>query len=420
MKNREEFMFEVLKGTKDYEPKEQILVNYVIDIIKKNFELYGFRPFETPLVEYYETLTNKYEKDSEIVQEIFKVTDRGKRELGLRYDLTVPLCRFIASKKQLKLPFRRYAIGKVFRDGPIKAGRLREFIQCDADIVGLKGEEVEAETLKMFFDTYCELKIKPIIEINNNKILRGTLLQEGFKEKDLQGLILSIDKLKKIGEKGVILEIKEKKYNEEKAKKVISILNSKSFEEIKLKSKNEILLEGIKELENLTLLLNNLKVNYRINFSMSRGLNIYTGNIWEMYDKNETITSSIGSGGRYDYAIGNYIGDGKEYPAMGVSFGLIPILEIIKNKEIKEGITNTLVVPLDKELIQTAFEIANKFRLKSVKTEISYDFKLKKAFEYANFLGCENIVILGNNDVNNNEYTLKNLKTGKEIKEKIN
>ena len=171
---RKYFMkFEVLKGTKDFLPKEQIKINEVLDVIREGFEGYGFRPLDTPLIEYFDTLAMKYDSSAEIVQEIFKVTDRGERELGLRYDLTTPLCRFIAeNNKSLKKPFRRYQIGKVFRDGPIKAGRLREFIQCDGDVVGVNGIEIEAELLIMFFETYKKLGINAVIEINNNKKIK--------------------------------------------------------------------------------------------------------------------------------------------------------------------------------------------------------------------------------------------------------
>ncbi len=151
--------YEVLKGCLDSTSDIQIKLNKIQDVIRKNFELYGFRPFDTPIIEYFETLAGKYDEDSEIVGEIYKVKDRGERSLGLRYDLTVPMCRYVASQKQLKLPFKRYAMAKVFRDGPIKVGRQREFIQCDADVVGLTGQNCEAETLKMFYSTYCELGI---------------------------------------------------------------------------------------------------------------------------------------------------------------------------------------------------------------------------------------------------------------------
>ena len=417
---RKYFMkFEVLKGTKDFLPKEQIKINEVLDIIREGFEGYGFRPLDTPLIEYFDTLAMKYDSSAEIVQEIFKVTDRGERELGLRYDLTTPLCRFIAeNNKSLKKPFRRYQIGKVFRDGPIKAGRLREFIQCDGDVIGVSGIEIEAELLIMFFETYKKLGIDAIIEINNNKILRGAFLQNGFKEKDLSSLILSVDKLKKIGEKGVLDEIKEKGFEVKSAKSAIEILSSKDFSKIEKLAKDELLIQGINE---LNLLANLIKpyVNFRVNFSMSRGLDIYTGNIWESYDKAEKISSSIGSGGRYDKVISEYMNSTEEMPAVGVSFGLIPILECLKNENSKEGVSEILVVPLEENLVSVCFKIAQEYRKKGKKVEMFYGYKIKKAFEYAEFLGCEEVIILGKKDVENKEYTLKNIVSGKEEKVKF-
>ncbi|MDA3855640.1 MAG: histidine--tRNA ligase [Candidatus Woesearchaeota archaeon] len=410
--------FEILKGTKDSSPKEQIKINKVLEIIKQGFESFGFRPFDTPLIEYLDTLKYKYDEDAEIVQEIFKLSDRGERELGLRYDLTVPMCRFVAQEyKKLKKPFRRYQIGKVFRDGPIKAGRMREFMQCDGDVVGINGVEIEAEALIMFYETYEKLGIDGILELNNNKILRGALLQSGFEEKDLSAIILSIDKLKKIGEKGVLEEIKKKSLDDEKAKLAIDILSNNSFEEIKKVSKNDLLIEGIEELEKLTILIKSY-TNFRINFSMSRGLDIYTGNIWEAYEKNGKIKSSIGSGGRYDKVIGDYVGNSEVIPALGVSFGLVPIMICLEKNDDKEGLTDTLIVPLDKSLVEKSFDLANKLR-KNENVEMFYGYKLKKAFDYAEYLGCENLVILGKNDIEEGVYTLKNLSSGKEEKVKF-
>ncbi len=417
--NKYNMKFEVMKGMKDWVPSEQIEINRILDVIRTNFEKYGFRPFDTPLIESLDTLTNKYDDDSEIVGEIFKVKDRGNRDLGLRYDLTIPLCRYIASQKQLKLPFKRYAIGKVFRDGPIKAGRAREFMQCDADIVGISGQKVEAETLKMFFDTYQELGIKAVLEINNNKILRGALLQEGFKEKDLDSVILSIDKLKKVGEKGVLKEIGDKGLETLKASKAIKILSCKEFKDITKLAKNDLLIEGIKELEELTILLKKLKVEFRVNFSMSRGLNYYTGNIWEMYDKTEKFKSSIGSGGRYDKGIGNYIDDGREFPAFGVSFGLVPILACLQSESPAETLTDIIVCPLEEELYEDSLKIAQSLREKGKNVEICYDYKLKKGFDYAEFVGASEIVIFGKKDLEEGVYTIRNLETKKEVKIKF-
>ncbi len=414
--------FETLKGTKDSIPSEQIKINKVLDIIRKNYESYGFRPFETPIIEYWETLTLKYDDDAEIVQEIFQLSDRGNRKLGLRYDLTTPLSRFIASQKQLKKPFRRYQIGKVFRDGPIKAGRMREFIQCDGDVIGITGIEIEAELLQLFYNTYKELNIDAIIELNNNKILRGALLQQNIKEKDLGAIILSIDKLKKIGEKEVLKEIEQKGFKTNKIKEAIQILNSETFEEIEKLATNQTLKQGIEELKELTSLIED-QVEYRINFSLSRGLDIYTGNIWESYDKDENIPSSLGAGGRFDKVIGEYASLDEEVPAVGISFGLVPILECLRiknNEEKQEGLTNILVIPLDKEYVKIAFKIADQLR-KSEKenVEIFYEYKLKKAFNYAEYLGAEKIAIIGKQDLEKKQFTLRNLKTKKEKQIKI-
>lgn len=409
---------EILKGTKDNLPYEQIKINKILEIMKKNFESFGFRPFETPLIEYFSTLAGKYDKDDEIVQEIFKLSDRGNRSLGLRYDLTTPLCRFVAqNSKNLKKPFRRYQIGKVFRDGPIKSGRLREFVQCDCDVVGESNIGVEAELMMLFFNTYKDLGINCVIELNNNKILRGAFLQCGFLEKDLQSLILSVDKLKKIGFDLVLKEIGEKGFDVDKAKLAINILSSKSFEQIKVLAENEILIKGIEELEFLVDLIGDV-VDFRVNFSMSRGLAIYTGNIWEAYDKDERIASSIGAGGRYDKVVGDFLGKDEEFPSVGISFGLIPILEILDKSSDREGVTDVLIVPLEEDFVKESFRLAKILQKKS-NVEIFYKFKLKKAFDYANYLGCEKIAILGKKDLENKVFTLKNIKTGFEEKVKF-
>lgn len=415
---------ETLKGTQDFDPKKSIEMNKVMDTIKKNFELYGFRPFDTPLIEYMETLTMKYEEDSEIVEEIFKVKDRGNRELGLRYDLTTPLCRYVASKPQLKKPFRRYHIAKVFRDGPLKKGRMREFYQCDGDVIGQEGQEIEGELLSLFYTTYKSLGIDVVLELNNNKILRGSLLEFGANEEDLSSYILSIDKLKKIQKEGVLKEIEEKNLDTQICSNAIDLLSSKSIEILKESSSNELLKEGVDELSTLVTLLDFQKVPYRLNFSLSRGLDIYTGNIWESYDLSNSVTSSLGAGGRYDKVIGEYMALAKGnnevtelVPAVGISFGLVPIMSVLESNETsiqKEGLTTTLIVPLSQDCVSKAFQIANKFRNKNINTEIFYGYSMKKAFKYCDYLGVENIVILGEKDIEKNTYVLKNLKSKEE------
>src|SRR3989344_4982677 len=162
---------QLAKGVKDTPPEEKILQLKVVDTLRKNFELYGYSPLETPILERYDTLASKYAGGSEIIKETFKLRDQGKRDLGLRYDLTVPFCRFIAMNPNLKMPFKRYQIGRVFRDGPIKLGRFREFWQCDIDVVGIKSMKIDAEFIEIFNKVFKELNIKIEIKVNNRKIL---------------------------------------------------------------------------------------------------------------------------------------------------------------------------------------------------------------------------------------------------------
>ncbi len=408
--------FEILKGTKDYFPEEKILLNNILEVIKKNLEKYGFRPMDTPTIEFFKTLTYKYDPDAEIVDEIFRLKDRGNRDLGLRYDLTTGLIRFLSNNRQFKLPFRRYQVGNVFRDGPIKKGRLREFIQFDADVVGVEGQEIEVELMELFFKIFKELNLNVVIELNNYKILKGLLLQEGFKEEDLNSIILSIDKLKKIGKSGVLEEIKNKGFNEKKIENVLDILNLNDFNKLREISKSSMLDEGINELEKLAFYLRELKVDFRVNFSMARGLDIYTGNIWEVYDKTERISSSLGAGGRYDKKIGMYRGDNKEVPALGISFGIEPIKSLLEDKnEIKKTNTDILIVPLSINLFIDCFNLANKLRDEGKNVEIFYG-KLKKGFEYSDYLGIKEIIIFGEKEKKEGFYTIKNLETKEEKK----
>ena len=167
------------KGTKDIPPEEKIIKQKIVDTLKEVFELYGFNPIETPLLERYETIAAKYAGGAEILKETFKLKDQGKRELALRYDLTVPFSRFVGMNPNLKMPFKRYQIGRVFRDGPIKLGRYREFWQCDVDVVGTKSMKADAECLSIAKEAFKRLNLNVIIKVNNRKILDSMLEYAG-------------------------------------------------------------------------------------------------------------------------------------------------------------------------------------------------------------------------------------------------
>lgn len=414
--------FETLKGTRDYAFIEAKVKEEMFSTLKTEFMKNGFRPFQTPHIEYYDTLTHKYDETAEIVQEIFNVQDRGERKLGLRYDLTIPLCRFLAQHtKSLKLPFRRFHIGSAFRDGPVKSGRLREFEQCDCDVVGLKGQDIEIELMELYYRCYTKLGIDIIVELNSNKILKGALLQSGFKEDELDTGVLIIDKFKKIGEENVIKELVEKGINTEISKRAVSLLTQNSLQELEEKATDELLKEGCEELQKLVRGCEELSIPHRVNVTMSRGHSYYTGNIWEVYDTKGRVKSSIGAGGRYDKGIGNYIGSSEDIPACGISFGVVGMMEILLDIEKKGqennsgGISKILVVPLNLELITDSIKIANSIREEEMSNvEIFYGCKLKKAFDYAQYLGVEELVIYGLKDKEQSQYVRKNLVSGEE------
>ncbi|PIN81464.1 histidine--tRNA ligase, partial [Candidatus Woesearchaeota archaeon CG10_big_fil_rev_8_21_14_0_10_32_9] len=188
---------QLAKGVKDINPEEKIKKNEIVQTIQKYFELYGYNPLDTPIIERFDVLASKYAGGSEILKETFKLNDQGERDLCLRYDLTVPFARYIATTPTIKLPFKRYQIGQVFRDGPIKAGRFREFTQCDADVVGSKDMLSEAELLKIASLVFNDLKIDVEIKVNNRKVLDAIMKKSGIPEDKWMSSILSLDKIEK-------------------------------------------------------------------------------------------------------------------------------------------------------------------------------------------------------------------------------
>ena len=209
-----------VKGSMDYLPEEQILRNKIINTLSKTFEEYGYLPVETTTLCYYDLLASKYAGGAEILKEVYKLKDQGERDLALRYDLTVPFAKIISMNKGLNLPFRRYEIGKVYRDGPVKVGRNREFYQCDVDVCGIEGQFPEAELFKMAFSGYQKLGLDVYLEWNNRKFLSGLITYCGIEESLVSNVILSVDKLAKIGSDGVRKELEEYQIDNQKLDKL--------------------------------------------------------------------------------------------------------------------------------------------------------------------------------------------------------
>ena len=202
---------ENVKGGYNYLPQEENIRKYINDILISTFEEYGFKPVETPILTYYDILSDKYDENNDLLKEIYQLTDQGKRRLGLRYDLTVPFAKLIAlNKNNIKYPFKRYEIAKVFRDGPIKKGRDREFTQCDVDVVGLKGQMIEAELLSLYVSAFNKLNIDIVIKYNSRNLMRGLIEECSVKQEDISKVITILDKLDKLSSdeiKKLLLEI---------------------------------------------------------------------------------------------------------------------------------------------------------------------------------------------------------------------
>ena len=418
-----EFKLMNLKGTFDYLPEEQIIRNKIISTLRETFEKYGFLPLETPMLCYYELLASKYAGGAEILKEVYKLTDQGGRNIGLRYDLTVPFAKVMGINKGLILPFKRYEIGKVFRNGPVKTGRSREFYQCDVDACGVDSPYAEIEYFTMIKDVFDKLNIKVIIKYNNRKFLSGLLSHLGVKDENINNFIISIDKLDKIGKNEIKKEVLEHT-NESIVDEVFEYLgkNLDTLNAELSKNDNDLLTEGLNELNILNNLINDLGLKDICKFTpfLARGLDIYTGCVWEVFDKDDRISSAIGGGGRYDKIITKFLDNGNEYPAVGMSFGLEPIYELLKLSPFTIAKKYDVYVYAF-ERNKYLFEVSNLLREKglNVLTELN-NIKLKKAMNIANRENIKYVILIGDEEIKESSVTIKNMETGDQELVKIN
>ena len=306
MKNEE---LKNVRGCIDFGGKEAAIRNFISKTLQEVFEKYGYSPLETSILCYYDLLALKYDEDNDILKEIYKVSDQGNRNLALRYDLTVPFAKFIASNKDIKLPYKRYEIGKVFRDGPIKKGRVREFIQCDVDSVGIEGQMIEAELISIFVEGYKKLGIDIIIKYNNRKLMNGLIEVCNISREKINQVITLIDKIEKMSNNELMQELYNLELQEKQVEDLFNYLNKdlNSLNNLFKDSNNINLKEGLEELNQLNNYINSLNLDDYVKFtpSLARGQEYYTGTIFEVYAKDGIVKSSIGGGGRYDNMIVN-------------------------------------------------------------------------------------------------------------------
>ncbi|MFI2131512.1 histidine--tRNA ligase [Lysinibacillus fusiformis] len=415
--------YQNVRGTQDYLPEQEVTRRAIRRTLEDTFMAYGCKPIETSILNYTELMASKYAGGAEILQEMYTLTDRGERDLALRYDLTIPFAKVVAMNPSITMPFKRYEIGKVFRDGPIKAGRFREFTQCDVDIVGVTSQAAEAELMLMAIDAFDRLNLQINIQYNNRKLLVGLLQLFEVEQQQMNQVILILDKIEKIDQKTMLSELRELGISENSMTKIKKFLEARPeinmayFNEFA--NQNTILQQGIQELVELTAYLNALGLNEKCTFNpfLARGLEIYTATIYEIFLADGTIRSSIGSGGRYDQTIGGLLGSEEQsYATVGISFGLDVIytaLEVIGRIEQNVPIVDIYIIPLGTE--KSALKLAAALRQHEYKVEVELSGKkVKKAMEKANRENTPQVIVLGEDEVTQNMYKIKNMQSGKE------
>ena len=405
------------RGMRDFPPEEKLLRDEVIALLRDVFERYGFSPLETPVVERWEILAAKYAGGEEILKETFRLKDRAGRDLALRYELTTPLARFIGMHPTIKRPFKRYQIGPVFRNGPIKTGRYREFYQCDVDTVGVRSPLADAEFVLLALDVFDRLGFQIEIRVNHRRLLKDLATRAGVPPELQTTGILTVDKLEKIGHEGVRQELVEKGIAPESADRWLEVLSVEgSTDEVLAALEREIPeSEGIRELKEMFAYLPE-RPEIRFVPSLARGLAYYTGVIYEVYSLEPPFDSSVAAGGRWDDLIGNFLGGREKYPAVGISFGLEPITELLKGMRkgpARKSVTRVYVAPI--ALRKEALQVAQRLRQAGIPADLDLAGKgISENLRYANAYGIPYVLILGPEEHKQGKVKLRDMQTGEE------
>ena len=414
----------ILPGFMELLPSEQILFNKMLDIIRKNYEKFGFLPIDTPVIEKAEILLAKGGGETE--KQIYEF-EKGDTDLALRFDLTVPLARYVSEHfSELNFPFRRYQIGKVYRGERAQRGRFREFYQCDIDIIGNGKLDIinDAEIPSIIYSTFRELGFDSFtIKINNRKLLKGFF--ESLNIEDSTEVLRTIDKLEKIGLEKVQEELISQEIGEENVKKILEFIqiagdNDEKLQELEnLNINNDIFNEGLEELKAVNKYVGIFgvpKENYIIDLTIARGLDYYTGTVYETFLDDYPSLGSICSGGRYDNLAEYYTK--QKLPGVGISIGLTRLFyQLNRAKLIKfedDVLTKVLIIPM-KGYIDQAIQIANNLREKDINTQIYLEKgKMGKKFGFADKLDIPYTLIVGEEEVKQEKYTLRDMETGEQ------
>lgn len=413
-----------LSGFKDRLPKESYAKSQMLKSIVESFEKFGFSPIETPHLEYAEIL--KKQGSEEIQKEIYHFLDHGGREVALRFDLTVPLARFITQyKNELGLPFKRYCIGNVFRGERAQKGRYREFTQCDFDFIGTQSIGADAEIVQVIYQTLRHLGVERFtIALNNRKIFNGLMESLGAESQTIEVLRI-VDKIDKIGRESVREELlaKTSLQGEQVAMLLDFIAKKQQGSALEFldtlasyKAINATLAEGIEELYELCKILSLLLPQefYQINLSIARGLGYYTGIVYETTLNDLPTLGSVCSGGRYDNLTQNFSSD--SLSGVGASIGLDRMLAGLEELGLMQGSANVadaLLIPL--QSLEYGYFAAQNLRNLGLKIEVYPEIvKPKKSFAYANAKGYKYVIVLGEEEEAQKTYTFKNMESGEQ------
>lgn len=433
------------KGTRDFSPAEVTKRDYIFDTVKRQFEIFGFQPIETPSFENFETLMGKYGdegdrlifkilKSGDFISKVDDVTYSSKKsnslmpkisDKALRYDLTVPFARYVVMhQNEIDFPFKRYQIQPVWRADRPQKGRFREFYQCDADVVGSDSLLQEVELIKLYDAVFTDLKLEGVkIKLNNRKILAGIAEVIGVKHL-LVDFTVALDKLDKIGEEGVRKEMLEKGISEQSIEKLTPLFHLTGGSLVQLESLKLLLEgseEGLKGVEELIFVVQTIQklgmksASLAIDVTLARGLNYYTGAIFEVSAPEGVAMGSIGGGGRYDDLTGIF--GMKNTSGVGISFGLDRIYLVLEElalfpEDIKESIQVLCVNFGDRESM-AALQLVSQLREKGVKADLyPSSAKMQKQMKYAHNRNVPYVILIGAQELEEGSFVVKDMKQG--------
>ena len=401
--------FQTPRGTRDIEPAEMLRYQYVLDVCRRVFEKYGFDPLDTPAFEDWKLLSAKSGGGEAIKEEIYYFRDKSERELGLRFDLTVPLCRFVAANPGIPKPFKRFQIGKVWRYDRPGSMRWREFWQADIDIVGSGSMETEAECLRAMCEIFAQLGFNDFsIRLNDRKITEDFVKSLGIK--NVSDVFRVVDKLEKSGAGAVARELKGKGLKKPAIESILNFIGIKDLEKVK----KYVSSEGTEELEKILSLLGEYKKNLQVDMSLVRGLEYYTGPVFEI---SLGSGASVGGGGRYDDLIGAF--GGKKMPATGISIGVDRVVAAMQGKNMPASLKKTscavYVVAVSDAVREEAIRIAQELRSLGIPAEFDIMGRsLSKQMSYANSRGIPFALVIGEKELEAKKAKLRDMRSGKE------